>query len=127
MDIDRRIPLVDPTVARVKRSAPIPNMPALGTSVASYDGDALVIETSDVGPGYVSTMEAWAGLPQSRMMRTVERLSRAGDLLTIQITHFDPANYRDPLIVTITYPRSKFELMHYGCDPKDAQITEPSK
>ena len=102
-------------------------MPALGTSVAWYDGDALVIETRDVGPGYVSTMEEWAGLPQSRMMRTIERLSRAGDLLTIQITHVDPANYRDPLIVTITYPRTKFELMHYGCDPKDAQITEPSK
>lgn len=127
MDIDRRIPLVDPIAARPKRSTPIPTMPALGTSVAWYDGDALVIETRDVGPGYVSTMEEWAGLPQSRMMRTIERLSRAGDLLTIQITHVDPANYRDPLIVTITYPRTKFELMHYGCDPKDAQITEPSK
>ena len=54
-------------------------------------------------------------------------IGTAGDLLTIQITHVDPANYRDPLIVTITYPRTKFELMHYGCDPKDAQITEPSK
>jgi hypothetical protein len=127
MDIDRRIPLVDPTAARAKRSTPVPNMPALGTSIAWYDGDALVIETRDVEPGYVSTMEKWAGLPQSRMMRTIERLSRAGDLLTIQITHVDPANYRDPLIVTITYPRTKFELMHYGCDPKDAQITEPSK
>jgi len=128
MDIDRRIPLVDPTVARVKRSAPIPNMPGLGTSVAWYDADALVIETRDVEPGYVSTMQEWAGLPQSRMMRTIERLSLADpNLLRIQITHVDPANYRDPLPVTITYPRSKFELMHYGCDPKDAQITEPSK
>jgi hypothetical protein len=128
MDIDRRIPLVDPTAARARRSIPIPNMPALGTSVAWYDGDALVIETRDVGPGYVSTMEEWAGLPQSRMMRTIERFSLANpNLLNINITHVDPANYREPLVVNITYPRSKFELMHYGCDPKDAQITEPSK
>ena len=128
MDIDRRIPIVDPTVLRPKRSTPIPMMPALGTSVAWYDGDALVIETRDVAPGYVSTMEKWAGLPQSRMMRTIERLSLANpNLLNINITHVDPANYRDPLIVNVTYPRSKFELMHYGCDPKDAQITEPSK
>ena len=128
MDIDRRIPLVDPTAPRPKRSSPIPNMPGLGTSVAWYDADALVIETRDVEPGYVSTMQEWAGLPQSRMMRTIERLSLANpNLLNINITHVDPANYRDPLIVNITYPRSKFELMHYGCDPKDAQITEPSK
>lgn len=128
MDIDRRIPLVDPTAARPKRSVPIPMMPALGTSVAWYDGDTLVIETRDVAPGYVSTMQEWAGLPQSRMMRTIERLSLANpNLLNINITHVDPANYRDPLIVNITYPRSKFELMKYGCDPKDAQITEPGK
>ena len=42
MDIDRRIPLVDPTAPRPKRSSPIPNMPGLGTSVAWYEGDALV-------------------------------------------------------------------------------------
>jgi hypothetical protein len=125
MDIDRRIPLVDPTAARARRSIPIPNMPALGTSVAWYDGDALVIETRDVGPGYVSTMEEWAGLPQSRMMRTIERFTREGDLLTIQITHVDPAMYRDPLIVTITYPRTTFELMNYGCNPEDASVVEP--
>jgi hypothetical protein len=33
--------------------------------------------------------------------------------------------YRDPLIVTITYPRTKFELMDYGCNPEDAQVVAP--
>ena len=54
MDIDRRIPLVDPTMARMKRSAPIPNMPGLGTSVAWYDGDALVIDTIVTDPTYLT-------------------------------------------------------------------------
>ena len=124
MDIDRRVPIVDPAAPHPKRSN-IPGMPGLGYSAAWYDGNALVIETSDVEPGYVSTMQEWAGLPQSRMMRTIERFTRQGDLLTIQITHVDPAMYRDPLIVTITYPRTKFELMDYGCNPEDAQVTEP--
>lgn len=124
MDIDRRVPLVDPSQPRPKRVT-IPGMPGLGASAAWYDGEALVVETSDIAPGYVSTMQEWAGLPQSRMMRTIERFTRAGDLLTIQITHVDPAMYRDPLIVTVTYPRTPFELMKYGCNPEDASVVEP--
>lgn len=124
MDLDRTIPLVDPTSANPARGH-IEGHPALGHYMAWYDGNALVIETSDVAPGYVSTMEKWAGLPQSRAMRTIERLTRSGDLLTIEITHVDPAMYRKPLIVTITYPRSKFELMDYNCSPEDAQVVAP--
>ena len=93
--------------------------------MAWHDGDALVIETTDVEPGYVSTMEKWAGLPQSRKMRTVERLTRSGDLLTVEITHVDPVMYRKPLVVTITYSRSKFELLDYGCNPEDAAVVAP--
>ncbi len=124
MDLDRRIPLVDPAMPDPPRGS-IQGHPALGRYAAWYDGNALVIETVDVAPGYVSTMEKWAGLPQSRRMRTIERLTRAGDVLTIDITHVDPVNYRKPLIVTITYPRSKFELMEYNCTPEDAAVVGP--
>ena len=124
MDIDRRIPLVDPTTESPPR-AHVEGHAALGRFMAWYDGDTLVIDTTDVTPGYVSTMQEWAGLPQSRTMRTVERLTRSGDLLTIEITHMDPAMYRKPLVVTITYPRSQFELLGYGCNPEDAAIVAP--
>ena len=124
MDIDRNIPLVDPTTVNPQRSR-IEGHPALGNFMAWYDGDALVIDTIDVAPGYVSTMQEWAGLPQSRSMRTVERLTSSGDLLTIEITHLDPAMYRKPLVVTQTYPNSTFELTDYGCNPEDAAIVEP--
>ena len=124
MDIDRRVPIVDPTTKNPKRSN-IPGMPGLGYSAAWYDGDALVIETSDIEPGYVSTMQEWAGLPQSRMMRTIERFTRAGDLLTIQITHVDPANYREPLDRHDYLSTTKFELMDYGCNPDDASVVDP--
>lgn len=124
MDLDRRIPLVDPTRPNPPRGS-IEGHPALGHYAAWYDGDTLVIDTVDVGPGYVSTMERFAGLPQSRRMRTIERLSRAGDMLRIEITHVDPVMYREPLVVTMTYPRTPFELMEYGCNPEDAAVVEP--
>lgn len=124
MDLDRRVPLIDPAMADPPRGS-MSGHPALGRYAAWYDGSALVIETIDVAPGYVSTMEKWAGLPQSRRMRTIERLTRLGDALTIDITHVDPAMYRRPLVVTITYPRSKFELMEYNCSPDDAAVVAP--
>jgi hypothetical protein len=124
MDIERRLPLVDPAQANPPRVA-IKGQPALGRSTAWYDGDALVIETTDAGPGFVSTMQEWAGLPQSRRMRTVERLRRDGETLTIELTHDDPAYYRKPLVVTVEYKRTDFELMRYDCSPEEASIVAP--
>jgi hypothetical protein len=124
MDLDRRIPLVDPAAPNPARGS-LPGHPALGRYAAWYDGDALVIETIDVARGYVSTMDKRAGLPQSVRMRTVERITRSGDVLSIEITHVDPAMYRQPLVATVTYPRTKFELMEYGCNPDDASVVQP--
>ena len=124
MDIDRRLPLVDSASPNPKRIT-IPKMPALGRSTAWYDGDALVIDTIDFAPGYVSTMEKWAGMPQSRRMHTVERLRRTGDVLAVETTHVDPAYYRKPLVVSIEYRKSEFELMEYGCTPEDAAVVAP--
>jgi hypothetical protein len=125
MDIDRVVPLVDPGTASPARSAPIPGMPSLGRSSAWYDGDALVIETVDIAGGWLATMEKWAGLPQSRRMHTVERLRRAGNALTIEVTHFDPSYYRKPFVTTIPYQRTDWELMPYGCSPEEAAVVAP--
>lgn len=127
MDIDRRVPLVNPAVPEPKRSALIPKMPNLGRSAAWYDGDALVIDTVGFPDGWMATMEQWAGLPQSPRMHTVERLRRSGDALTIETTHFDPAYYRTPVVVTIPYRRTDWELMPYGCDPKEAGVVAPTR
>ena len=124
MDIDRIVPLTDPNDPDPERSR-IEGMPALGRSTAWYDGDTLVIDTVDFAPGNVSTMAEWAGTPQSRRMHTVERISRDGDVLTIESTHLDPTYYREPLVVTIPYARSDFELLEYGCTPEDAAIVAP--
>ena len=130
MDIDRRVPLVDPAQPNPKRTN-IRGMPSLGSSTAWYDGDALVIETVDYGPGYVDTVNVTAdgtrraGLPQSRMMRTIERIRRSGDTLTVEITHVDPAYYTKPFVVTRSYARTDAGLLKYGCTPEDASIVAP--
>ena len=125
MDIDRRVPLVDPTSDNPER-ANIESMPAVGHSMAWYDADTLVIDTIDFAPGYVSTMGERAGLPQSRRMRTVERISRSGDSLTIETTHQDPTYYRRPLVVSVPYTFSDYELLGYGCTPEEASIVSPN-
>jgi hypothetical protein len=125
MDIDRVVPLVDPMARNPKRSSPIAKMPSLGRSSAWYDGDTLVIETVDIAPGWLATMEQWAGLPQSARMHTVERLRRSGNSLSIEATHVDSAYYRKPVIVTIPYQRTDWQLMHYGCTPEEAAVVAP--
>jgi hypothetical protein len=70
-------------------------------------------------------MEQWAGLPQSARMHTVERLRRSGDALSIEATHVDPVYYRTPVVVTIPYRRTDWELMHYGCTPEEAAVVAP--
>ncbi len=124
MDIDRTVPLVDPNDTDPERGH-IEGMPALGHYAGWYDGDTLVIETVDVAPGYVSTMQEWAGMPQSRRMRTVERISRSGGDLTIETTHQDPMHYREPLVVSIPYSLRDLELLEYGCTPEEASVVAP--
>ena len=125
MDIDRAVPLIAPGTASPKRSASIPGMASLGRSSAWYDGDTLVIETVDVGGGWLATMEQWAGLPQSERMRTVERLRRSGNSLTVEVTHSDSSYYRKPFVTTIRYQKSDWELMEYGCTPEEAAVVSP--
>jgi len=123
-DIVRELPLVDPADAGGPRE-PSTNFDELGASVGWYDGDTLVIHTNGYGneARVLSTIRQWAGLHQSPLMTTVERYTRQGDTLDLEITHFDPVMYREPLVVGYTLDLEKeFEVMHYGCDPEDAAI-----
>ncbi|WP_428099423.1 hypothetical protein [Candidatus Rariloculus sp.] len=123
MDLDRVIPLVADT--DVEDAGGIEGLPTLGRYVAWYDADTLVIDSSDYERGYISTIADWAGLPQSRRMRTIERISRSDDGLTIEITHMDPVVFRRPFVVTLNYESTDFELLEYGCVPEEASIVAP--
>ena len=123
MDLDRVVPLVSDE--RPIDAVGIEGQPMLGRSVGWYDGDTLVIDTSGYERGYVSTIADWAGLPQSRRMRTVERISGSDDGLTIEITHVDPVVFRRPFVVDLDYASTDFELLEYRCDAEEAAIVAP--
>lgn len=123
-DIVRTIPLFE-SVADIVHSGPSTNFDTLGSSAAWYDGDTLVVHTKDYGDQLrvLSTIRQWAGLHQSALMSTVERYTRNGDTLQIDITHFDPVMYREPLFVGYTLDlETEYQVEHYGCDPEDAAV-----
>ena len=123
-DIVRTIPLFE-SVDGVTHAGQSTNFDTLGSSAAWYDGDTLVVHTQDYGneSRVLSTIRQWAGLHQSALMTTVERYSRSGDILQVDITHFDPVMYREPLFVGYTLDlETEFQVEHYGCDPEDAAI-----
>ncbi len=123
-DIMRTIPLVE-SPENVRRTGASTNFDTLGASVGWYDGDTLVVHTNGYGSDsrVLSTIRGWAGLHQSSLMTTTERYTRDGDTLLINITHFDPVMYREPLSVDYTLDlETEFEVQPYGCDPEDAGV-----
>ena len=125
MDLDRVIPLGDPVNQSVERFN-TKGIPTLGYSFAWYEADTLVIDTINISRGYISTIADWAGLPQSRFMHTVERISKSKDILNIEITHDDSIIFNQPFVTTISYVPTDYQLMKYNCDPEEASIVEPN-
>ena len=66
----------------------------LGHSNGHWEGDTLVVETTNLKIG---TTYHWQGLPLSAETRLVERFTRLDDeTLEVMITVFDPVNYHEP-------------------------------
>lgn len=118
MDVKRRIP-IDPQLTA--QDAPIADAqyPHLGRSVARYEGENLVVDSSDIHAGVFSTFQ-WVGYPQSDLMVTTERYIPNGGLMEARITHFDPVFYRTPFTIVITYARTDAPLLEWGCVPEKA-------
>ncbi len=121
-DIVRTIPLVD-SVDAIEHGDLSTSFAELGSSVGWYDGDTLVVHSRNYGEEsrVLSTIRQWAGLHQSKLMTTVERFTRDGDVLLLNMTHLDPVMYKEALAVDYTFDlETEFEVMPYGCDPEDA-------
>ena len=126
-DIDRTVALVRDGRSYVHQRGDT-NYPTLGDSIAWYDGDALLIHSSNFGddPRVLSTIRNWAGLPQSPMLTTLERFHREDDKLNLEITHFDPLFYDVPLVAKYQFDlEEEFQVQPYGCDPESATIISP--
>ena len=92
--------------------------PTMGSSIARFDGDQLVVETRGYAPGYLKTSE---GLPQSEATQSIEQFWREGDQLRLRVTYTDPLLLEAPYTFDYRFdPSPRDELGFYGCEPESA-------
>ena len=119
MDVRRRIPLKKGLAAKDAPYA-AQKYPHLGRSVAHYDGETLVVESTGMEAGVMDTLGV-AGLYQSDQIRTVERYIPNGDRMQIVVTHEDPVYLVQPFTVTFNYVRLPGgKIMAWNCKPEEA-------
>ena len=119
MDVRRRIPLKKGLAAKDAPYA-AKKYPHLGRSVAHYDGETLVVESTGMAAGVMDTLGV-AGLYQSDQIRTVERYIPNGDKMQIVVTHEDPVYLVEPFTVTFNYVRLPGgKIMTWDCKPEEA-------
>jgi hypothetical protein len=119
MDIHRRVPIKNGLAAK---DAPhtVPQFPHLGRSAGRWEGDTLVIESTDLKAGLLDSLGD-PGLWQSDHMQTVERLVPNGNRMQIIVAMTDPVQFLEPLITTFNYlklPDGK--LLTWDCVPEEA-------
>lgn len=93
----------------------------MGESRGHWDGDTLVVETTNYNNlGWITTSQASGrikGIPHSDKLRVVERFTRASkDAISYSATIDDPENYTRPW--TIAFPLSadpEYRIYEYAC------------
>jgi len=91
--------------------APAEVRPWMGISWGRWEGDTLVIETTNLHPGQV-----FQGVPPSERLKIVERLSWAGEgTLLYEFTLDDPTTYTQPWGGQIPFQRFDQLLYEYAC------------
>ena len=119
MDVHRTVPIKNGLAAR---DAPytVPQFPHLGRSAGRWEGDTLVIESTDLKAGLLDSLGD-PGLWQSDQMQTVERFVPNGNRMQVIVTMTDPVNFVEPVTTTFNYlklPDGK--LLTWDCVPEEA-------
>ena len=115
-DLRREIPIGD--VGAMQENPSTKNLDGayfreMGSSVAWYDGDKLVIETRNHGPGYIRTSR---GIPQSMKSVATEVFWLDGDMLKMTLTYVDETIFDTPFIMDHEFRRLEDEAVAvYDC------------
>jgi hypothetical protein len=101
MDIHRRVPIKAGLAAK---DAPytVPQFPHLGRSAGRWEGETLVIESTDLKAGLLDSLGD-PGLWQSDQMQTVERFVPNGNRMQVIVRMTDPVNFLEPVTTTFNY------------------------
>jgi hypothetical protein len=113
----------------------------LGNSVGHWEGNTLVIETTNIKTGDSATTDAyarngsplnmatmgvppWNTIPTSKQAKVVERLTPVGpDNIVYELTYNDPEVFTAPWTARLDWTRNeKYAFYEYACHEGDVQI-----
>jgi hypothetical protein len=119
MDVHRRVPIKNGLAAK---DAPytVPQFPHLGRSAGHWEGDTLVVESTDLKAGLLDSLGD-PGLWQSDQMQTVERFVPNGNRMQVIVQMTDPVNFVEPFTTTFNYLKlPDGQLLTWDCVPEEA-------
>ncbi len=104
------------------RPAPLNEYSAQGFSVGRYEGDALLVETTQFLFD-ITGFDDYNGIPSSQLKRVTERYWREGDELRMTLTVEDPLFLREPASYTTRWVPAPagYKLGPWECDAYDAR------
>jgi hypothetical protein len=113
------------------RGAPPPAVTNwMGVSRGHWEGDTLVVETSNIHPGAAPLNMATIGappdntIPMSPEAHVTERFTPIGpDTITYEMTYSDPAIWTAPFTLRVNWTRNqKYKFFEYACHEGDVQV-----
>lgn len=104
------------------REPPLNEYTVQGFSVGRYEGDALLVETTQFTFD-ITGFDDYNGIPSSQLKKVTERYWREGDELRLTLTVEDPLFLREPASYTTRWlPAGEgSKLNPYECDAEDAR------
>ncbi len=103
----------------------------LGTSRGHWEGNTLVVETTNVKPGAMMVNSAMPGTPQNHIptsdkMKIIERFTRINnDYLIFEITVDDPVVMTHPWTARLPWKRDQnYKLLEYACHEDNRMVRD---
>jgi len=97
--------------------APSSIRPWFGDSIGRWEGDTLVVETTNIHPLQLAqTSILWAYRGASDQLKVIERFTRTGpDTLLYRFTMEDPDTFTAPFTGELPFTRTDEQIYEYGC------------
>jgi hypothetical protein len=104
----------------------------MGESRGHWEGNTLVVETSNIRPGAApinaatigGPQPAWNTVPMSPDAHVTERFTLINaNTLTYEMTYSDPKVWTKPFTLRVDWPRNeKYQFFEYACHEGDEQV-----
>jgi len=104
----------------------------MGESRGHWEGNTLVVETSNIRPGaapfnaatFGGPQPAWNTVPMSPDAHVTERFTLVNpDTMTYEMTYSDPKVWTKPMTLRMDWPRNeKYKFFEYACHEGDEQV-----